>query len=404
MYAELASFHPEIPGETNLMPSGSAQGEVTKNSLFTTSPLNIKADTHSSSGQASSPIGHGNDPQRLCSRREASMMLKEAIDSKFMPRRALGLDVSQPTVHEAPEEEASLILRDGPLGPGRGFFCKDSFDQALLLDPRPLDGKLSGGNCVGAPPTPQMELIETKAVGRWVKPTAQDALDPNRFATHGKRPVGRTAPALPALSEDSKLGEARDQPFDPSLSLSARGIPSGSYDTQDTLVLPSSRGSVGHPRSCMRPCIFFASSMCSAKWSCEYCHLPHARSTARLDKWNRQILRDLSFKELSMLVLPVLRARLPSSNIDDLEELCHQAEQVLTPVTAAPERHGRGGIKLAMALHAMATRVLIKMLTRSLDKHRGQGQHWMEPISDALCQLLDASQDLSLSAQRGVRV
>lgn len=66
-----------------------------------------------------------------------------------------------------------------------------------------------------------------------------------------------------------------------------------------------SKGSLGHPELCNRPCVF--KDCCENRDECAYCHLPHERSP-KMDKRQRLIVKSLSEEELVALVLHFIRA------------------------------------------------------------------------------------------------
>jgi len=68
-------------------------------------------------------------------------------------------------------------------------------------------------------------------------------------------------------------------------------------------------GSQGHPELCNRPCLFFAQGTCSSFDTCEFCHLPHKKRLAHLDKRHRDMLHELPLDRWTTLVLPMLRSR-----------------------------------------------------------------------------------------------
>jgi hypothetical protein len=69
-------------------------------------------------------------------------------------------------------------------------------------------------------------------------------------------------------------------------------------------------GSAGHPEFCSRPCLYARAGRCSNGESCLFCHLPHTRRAARLDRAHRQQLRNMPFPERMSAVLLVVRDKL----------------------------------------------------------------------------------------------
>mmetsp|Transcript_68914 Transcript_68914/g.164210 ORF Transcript_68914/g.164210 Transcript_68914/m.164210 type:complete len:404 (+) Transcript_68914:40-1251(+) len=72
--------------------------------------------------------------------------------------------------------------------------------------------------------------------------------------------------------------------------------------------LPS-RGSLGHPELCKRPCIYFSAGRCVHDTKCSYCHMPHMEKVPKLDKRQRGIVQSLSRSELLALVLKFCRPK-----------------------------------------------------------------------------------------------
>mmetsp|Transcript_37475 Transcript_37475/g.120659 ORF Transcript_37475/g.120659 Transcript_37475/m.120659 type:complete len:385 (+) Transcript_37475:117-1271(+) len=78
-----------------------------------------------------------------------------------------------------------------------------------------------------------------------------------------------------------------------------------------------SRGSVGHPELCNRPCLF-ASGTCINGNDCDYCHMAHPKRPSHLDKRHRELLRSLSEQEWGSLVMPIVQRKLVA--VDDSPE------------------------------------------------------------------------------------
>jgi len=114
-------------------------------------------------------------------------------------------------------------------------------------------------------------------------------------------------------------------------------------------------GSVGHPRLCTRPCIFFAEGECVKGSSCTYCHLAHGSRPRHLDKFSRDTLKALTFEQRVAVTLPVLRQIAASQGFGA------QAEPLLSAVEASA-RALRGPARLRLAMPDSQRR----RLTRSL--------------------------------------
>ncbi|CAE7767384.1 PGC [Symbiodinium microadriaticum] len=84
-----------------------------------------------------------------------------------------------------------------------------------------------------------------------------------------------------------------------------------------------SRGSMGHPEVCRRPCVFLAAGSCSQGEGCGYCHCAHNEPRARPDKKQRAALQGLQQDDLFAVVLPHLQVRA------ELPQLRGKATQLL---------------------------------------------------------------------------
>jgi len=73
-------------------------------------------------------------------------------------------------------------------------------------------------------------------------------------------------------------------------------------------VQPKSKGSIGHPHLCCRPCLFSVQGSCESGDNCNFCHLPHHKSFT-LDKRTRFRLRSLTYPECSALIIPLLQTK-----------------------------------------------------------------------------------------------
>ncbi|CAE7315558.1 PGC [Symbiodinium sp. CCMP2592] len=84
-----------------------------------------------------------------------------------------------------------------------------------------------------------------------------------------------------------------------------------------------SRGSIGHPEVCRRPCVFLAAGRCGQGENCGYCHCEHNEPRARPDKKQRAALQGLQQDDLFAVVLPHLQVRA------ELPQLRGKATQLL---------------------------------------------------------------------------
>jgi hypothetical protein len=94
-------------------------------------------------------------------------------------------------------------------------------------------------------------------------------------------------------------------------------------------------GSLGHPNFCLRPCLYFAQGTCSNGVDCGFCHLPHNRRSAHLDKRHRLCLSNLSFFERLKVILPAIEERASSlalqstlASITEIKRLMHEDDRL----------------------------------------------------------------------------
>ncbi|CAJ1368979.1 unnamed protein product [Effrenium voratum] len=89
-----------------------------------------------------------------------------------------------------------------------------------------------------------------------------------------------------------------------------------------------SRGSLGHPEFCRKPCLYLTYGACPHAENCEYCHHHHERAV-KLDKRQRDTLRQLSEPDLLGLMLPHLRARAEKMQPSGADSVLRLMEQHL---------------------------------------------------------------------------
>mmetsp|Transcript_101546 Transcript_101546/g.219241 ORF Transcript_101546/g.219241 Transcript_101546/m.219241 type:complete len:591 (-) Transcript_101546:134-1906(-) len=127
-------------------------------------------------------------------------------------------------------------------------------------------------------------------------------------------------------------------------------------------------GSVGHPELCTRPCLYFAGGGCANGITCEFCHLPHSKRPAHLDKRNRGLLKEMPQAECVALVLPILQAKVDEMNLgSDMMSLVNNIGDFTEAGSSHAARKGQTKEKLGLltALKAMSLRSLLMMLNRS---------------------------------------
>lgn len=101
-------------------------------------------------------------------------------------------------------------------------------------------------------------------------------LDPCRFASKAAAPPALAAPPMRAAPTAVSLSQGH------------------------------SRGSVGHPQLCNRPCVHMLIGYCDLGPACDFCHMGHPKRPVHLDKRHRELLRDVPPQEWLVVVLPIL--------------------------------------------------------------------------------------------------
>jgi len=129
-------------------------------------------------------------------------------------------------------------------------------------------------------------------------------------------------------------------------------------------------GSVGHPELCTRPCLYFATGSCVNGTTCEFCHLPHPKRPAHLDKRNREMLKAMPQSECVALVLPILQAKVDELNLGtDMMNLVNKVGEAAQVGSMHSGKKAPNSSKeraaLLTALKAMSLRSLLMMLNRS---------------------------------------
>ena len=80
-------------------------------------------------------------------------------------------------------------------------------------------------------------------------------------------------------------------------------------DSNESTVVPdelASRGSLGHPDVCRRPCVYFKSGNCEHGSSCGFCHMEHSDRLPKLDKKQRELIRSFTKSEVLSIMLRYL--------------------------------------------------------------------------------------------------
>eukprot|EP00444_Apocalathium_aciculiferum_P059752 CAMPEP_0183599232 /NCGR_PEP_ID=MMETSP0371-20130417/179328_1 /TAXON_ID=268820 /ORGANISM="Peridinium aciculiferum, Strain PAER-2" /LENGTH=445 /DNA_ID=CAMNT_0025811297 /DNA_START=111 /DNA_END=1449 /DNA_ORIENTATION=- len=163
-----------------------------------------------------------------------------------------------------------------------------------------------------------------------------------------------------------------------------------SADSQDALASPilessgCSRGSVGHPELCSRPCLYFATGSCENGTSCEYCHMAHSKRPAHPDKRHREMLRSMPPLEWVALMLPILQQKVEAVDgslvtramFGDIAAHC--GIRLGSVSSFMPQRSQR---MLILTLRSMSLMCLLNTVQHGLSQHG-------HPVEEAVEELL----------------
>eukprot|EP00928_Gymnodinium_smaydae_P033649 TRINITY_DN24042_c0_g1_i1.p1 TRINITY_DN24042_c0_g1~~TRINITY_DN24042_c0_g1_i1.p1 ORF type:complete len:536 (-),score=75.50 TRINITY_DN24042_c0_g1_i1:15-1622(-) len=78
-----------------------------------------------------------------------------------------------------------------------------------------------------------------------------------------------------------------------------------------------SRGNIGHPELCARPCIYASRGDCVNGDACGFCHMPHVKRAVHLDKKGRDLLKRMTFEERLQTILPAVRYKVGELKLGD---------------------------------------------------------------------------------------
>jgi len=104
-----------------------------------------------------------------------------------------------------------------------------------------------------------------------------------------------------------------DEPFVSTLPLNLSAVLAGNQATLP--VFPPNPGSFGHPEYCPRACLFYPLGKCTNGSQCGFCHLPHPKRPAHLDKRHREIVKSMTFSECAALVVPIMMSKVVTANM-----------------------------------------------------------------------------------------
>eukprot|EP00928_Gymnodinium_smaydae_P068579 TRINITY_DN5176_c0_g1_i1.p1 TRINITY_DN5176_c0_g1~~TRINITY_DN5176_c0_g1_i1.p1 ORF type:complete len:491 (+),score=73.94 TRINITY_DN5176_c0_g1_i1:124-1596(+) len=214
-----------------------------------------------------------NDAQQILSAKVAAVALACCDDAHRMVNDTLCVSAPQslPRANMVQVDQRALV---GTLAHGVGKQAVDLEGASTILQEPLADGVLRPKDLVNA-----QHDSEPCSAMLAVSPSELYAASPILFP-------GRSTPAHPA---DMSM-DAADEGF-----LS---------------------GSVGHPEMCSRPCVRAAAGQCELGFSCAFCHMPHEKSAAHLDKKRRTALKNMTYEERVATVLPLIRLKLVELQLD----------------------------------------------------------------------------------------
>eukprot|EP00445_Apocalathium_hangoei_P005546 CAMPEP_0203855834 /NCGR_PEP_ID=MMETSP0359-20131031/9847_1 /ASSEMBLY_ACC=CAM_ASM_000338 /TAXON_ID=268821 /ORGANISM="Scrippsiella Hangoei, Strain SHTV-5" /LENGTH=596 /DNA_ID=CAMNT_0050772401 /DNA_START=1 /DNA_END=1791 /DNA_ORIENTATION=- len=174
----------------------------------------------------------------------------------------------------------------------------------------------------------------------------------------------------------------------------------------------NNRGSIGHPELCPRPCVYFTNGLCQASSQCDFCHLPHPKRAAHLDKRHRDLMKAMPYDQRVRIVLPILCQK--ALQLDSSPETSRLLDAIGEPRVPPPSNAGPGGLQepsfmtptgpaepisrksehtLSSALRCLSLRSLIVSLNRA-----PAGERQQKAIDDLLHHLRLRSRGLSALA------
>lgn len=91
-------------------------------------------------------------------------------------------------------------------------------------------------------------------------------------------------------------------------SMSRDAAEEDAYGGEQRMVV-ANEASMGHPQVCSRPCMYFATGNCAKADDCEFCHMPHPKRPAHLQKKHREMLAELPEAAARAMVLAQVRKK-----------------------------------------------------------------------------------------------
>jgi len=150
-------------------------------------------------------------------------------------------------------------------------------------------------------------------------------------------------------------------------------------------------GSIGHPDLCPRPCLFFAQGTCTNGTDCEFCHLPHPKRPAHLDKRHREMIKRMSLVQVGDMLLPILRDKIQGLQQDqgaslallqDLATLCGCSTAL--DDDRPQQRPSSAERLLLVALQAMSLRLLLTSMHRSIPSENSAARRQVDRLLNHL--------------------
>lgn len=133
-------------------------------------------------------------------------------------------------------------------------------------------------------------------------------------------------------------------------------------------------GSMGHPDVCAKPCLHAAAGRCANGADCEFCHDQHTTRAKKLDKRDRDALREMPAGAAQRLLLGVLREKVLSIDgsarslacFEQLAAACGLDAIEHFSLRAMTGRHMRTGLTSMTVRHLLA---LLESVTAQGNAH-----------------------------------
>mmetsp|Transcript_110709 Transcript_110709/g.319793 ORF Transcript_110709/g.319793 Transcript_110709/m.319793 type:complete len:300 (+) Transcript_110709:68-967(+) len=145
---------------------------------------------------------------------------------------------------------------------------------------------------------------------------------------------------------------------------------------------PTSRGAVGHPDLCLRPCLFAASGTCNNGSACDFCHLPHKQPLRKIERWHKEMLISMPRQQAVAFVLPMLHKKLRGLTcwrdvLPAFAVFCRACGSHGCPAPCPPNYSEH---QLVKVLESMNLRRLLTTLQRTVFRDDAAVQAAVEPL------------------------